>query len=90
METTEVRVGQVWEDNDHRCKGRTMRVDKIWFGIAVCTILTNSDEVQRLLDEGHDWYRGQDSRGRRTEIAVRRMRPTSTGYRLVADAPSEG
>lgn len=30
-----------------------------------------------------------DSRGRRSRILVERMRPTSTGYRLLEEAPGE-
>jgi hypothetical protein len=95
MEQPDVRVGQIYADNDPRSEGRTLRVDDVRPGtdgrpVAVCTILTNSAEVQAALDDPTSGYRGQDPRGRQTRIAVRRMAPTSTGYRLVQDAPGEG
>lgn len=85
-----VKPGQIWADNDPRCSGRTMRVDDIKFSsrmgcdVAVCTILTNADGRQRKIDQGDPWFR--DMRGTQTEVAIRRMRPTSSGYRLVAEA----
>lgn len=90
----EVRPGQVWADNDPRVAGRTLRVERLeWSSrmnctIAVCTIVTNDDYTQGLLDRPQEspWRRRHDRRGKTTEIAVRRMRPTSTGYRLVGEA----
>jgi len=90
---TEVRPGQVWADNDPRVTGRTLRVERLeWSSrqnctIAVCTIVTNDDHTQRLLDRPHEspWRNRYDRRGKTTEIAVRRMRPTSTGYRLISE-----
>lgn len=83
-----VRVGQVWADNDKRNEGRTIRVDGIeqhWMGVggltgqvphAVCTVLTPADSYP-------------DARtGHQVTIRVSRMRPTSTGYRLVSDGPT--
>ena len=40
---TTVKPGQVWADNDKRAAGRTVRVERIEDGSAVCTILTNRD-----------------------------------------------
>lgn len=76
-----VEPGQVWADNDPRSDGRTVRVDRIDDGKAVCTVLTNRTHAQRELDRGTGW--STDSRGRTTRIALSRFRPTSTGYRLV-------
>jgi hypothetical protein len=81
----DVRPGQVWADNDPRSAGRTLRVESITVGRAVCTVLTNSDSVQALLDSAAG-YRGRDVRGNTVEIEVSRFRPTSTGYRLTIDA----
>jgi hypothetical protein len=94
-DTPTVRPGQIWADNDPRATGRTLRVDEIWPGewtdrlIAVCTVLTNTDSTQRLVDDPvSSVCRPRDMRGRQTQIAVVRFaRPTSTGYRLVQDAP---
>lgn len=88
MTTTEhhVRPGQIWADNDARNEGRTLRVDRIEIhafghGVlegrvphAVCTVLTQPDDRPWALT------------GRQVTIRVSRMRPTSTGYRLVTDA----
>jgi hypothetical protein len=87
--TTEhhVRPGQTWADCDPRCEGRTLRVEaieQIWYGsgemralidYAVCLVLTRIG--------------GKPATSRRvTRIRVSNMRPTSTGYRLVADVPA--
>lgn len=82
-----VEPGQVWADNDRRSNGRTVRVDRVVNDptkgeqVAVCTVLTNSDRVQSFIGSGSNHFR--DTRGTTVRIAVRRMRPTSTGYRLV-------
>ncbi|MGI5274718.1 DUF6354 family protein [Nonomuraea sp. CA-218870] len=78
-ETPNVRPGQVWMDNDKRSEGRRVRVIEV--------------------DDTHATVVGVDIRGlpdsrnrvaaRRTRIRLDRFRPTSTGYRLVADAPEE-
>jgi hypothetical protein len=83
-----VRPGQVWADANPRQAGRTLRVERIECHIlqvgsllaevphAVCTVLTRAD--------------GDDRRtGHQVTIRVSRMRPTSTGYRLVTDVPTE-
>lgn len=76
----DVRPGQVYADNDARSAGRTIRVDAIEGDKAVCTVLTNADYYQ-----GDSWQR--DARGHSTRISLKRFKPTSTGYRLVKDAP---
>jgi hypothetical protein len=78
----DVRPDQVWADNDPRSVGRTLRVDQIEDGKATCTVLTNRDAADL-----NDW--GTDMRGRTVSIKVSRFKPTSTGYRLIKDAPSE-
>lgn len=88
-----VRVGSVWADNDWRATGRTLRVDAVDYDVrrgqrvAVCTVVTNTTHVQADLDAGRHW--AADRRGRTTRIAVERMRPTSTGYRLVSEGGAE-
>lgn len=79
-ETPEVRPGSVWADNDPRSAGRTLRIERIEDGKAVCTVLTNSDNT----DLNSPWQR--DMRGKTTRISLSRFRPTSTGYRLVRDS----
>lgn len=90
MTTTElhVRPGQIWADNDARNAGRTLRVDRIEMHTfsagalegkvpyAVCTVLTQADNYP------------QGRIGHQVTIMVSRMRPTSTGYRLVTDVPA--
>lgn len=83
-----VRPGQVWADNDARNEGRTLRVDKLghrWHTLggvygavqyAICTVLTPPDSYP------------QGRVGKQVTIRVSRMRPTSTGYRLVKDVPA--
>jgi hypothetical protein len=80
--TPEVRVGSVWADNDPRSAGRTLRVDAIDGGKAVCTILTNTDSA-------NVGWQQRDMRGKQTRISLTRFKPTSTGYRLVEDVPAE-
>lgn len=67
-----VLPGQVWADNDPRESGRTLRVDTTDTTHAVCTVLTDRTQQRP----------GQPSAGKTTRIALRRFRPTSTGYRL--------
>jgi hypothetical protein len=42
-----VPVGSVWMDCDRRCQGRAFRVDRIAYGIAHCTILTDKSGAKR-------------------------------------------
>ena len=65
-----VRVGQVWEDNDYRSRGRKLMVMRV--------------EVDPA---GREPYAEvTDTAGRRRYIKLRRFRPNSTGYMLVADS----
>ncbi|MEU5093765.1 hypothetical protein [Streptomyces sp. NPDC020996] len=73
MKRPDVRVGQVWADNDKRSEGRTVRVDEIDARYAYCTVLTAATPDGRT--------------GQRARIALERMRPTSTGYRLLDGTP---
>lgn len=81
--TPEVKPGQVWADNDWRSRGRTLRVLSIDGEHAVCEVLTLSIQQQRMVDQGSAW--ANDVRGKTRRIALRRMKPTHTGYRLVED-----
>jgi len=76
---TVIRVGQVWADNDSRGQGlrglRTLKVVAIEKGYvrrAICEVLT-------------DWDGEPPQRAREVRIKVDRMRPTSSGYRLVEE-----
>ena len=79
----DVNPGQIWADNDPRSAGRTLRVDRIEGGKAVCTTLTNVDSTQWRIDR--DDRTARDMRGRTTRISLARFRPTSTGYRPMED-----
>lgn len=83
---TDVKPGQIWADNDWRSKGRTVRVERVDPRFAYCTVLTNTDSSQTLLDR--DQRGAVDRRGKKTRILIERMRPASTGYRLLAEVPS--
>ena len=78
MRLPDVRPGQVWADNDPRCEGRTVRVERITVlrdtHVAICTVLTKA--TRATMDR---------TVGRQTVIAVRRFRPNSTGYRLITE-----
>lgn len=81
-----VRPGQVWADNDPRSAGRTLRVDAIEDGKAVCTILTNDTTTQARIDGTYHgmWaYAGrpQDRRGKTARVSLSRFKPARTGYR---------
>lgn len=71
----EIRVGQVWADNDRRSEGRTVKVVAIEMGYrprARCVVLTSAGG-------------GPARSGRETRIAVDRMRPVPSRYQLVGD-----
>lgn len=95
-EMPKVEPGQTWADCDKRAAGRTIHVDRIDGDKAVCTVLTNSDDTQKHLDayELPGRYPSgpilRDTRGKVRRISLSRFRSTSTGYRLVSDAPEEG
>jgi hypothetical protein len=83
MGAPEVRVGQVWADNDKRSQGRTLRVDHIGCEdsdgyevppYAACTVLTNKPGCRT---------------GHQVAIRLARFKPTSTGYRLVSEPEGE-
>lgn len=94
---TDVKPNQIWADNNPRSAGRTLRVDRIEGTKAVCTVLTNTDEVQERVDgtyqqetfrAGASAPRGMypsDRRGKEARISLARFKPTSSGYRLVED-----
>lgn len=81
-----IRPGQVWADNDRRCEGRTVRVDVVDGTYAYCTVLTNIAWVQQRIEAGKEQ---SDQRGTKTRLMLRRMRPTSTGWRLAQDTIRE-
>ncbi|GHE33247.1 hypothetical protein GCM10017673_40220 [Streptosporangium violaceochromogenes] len=70
-----VRVGQVWADNDRRSTGRKVRVEEIHGTHAVVVQVDSRGVVDSRMPV------------RRTRIRLDRFRPTSTGYRLITDAP---
>lgn len=81
---TPVRPGQVWADNDWRARGQTIIVRSITAGYATCEVLTERDEVLAALLVP----RRRRAVGTTTTSRLARFRPSSTGYRLVQEAPS--
>lgn len=76
MTAPEVRVGQIWADNDRRSAGRlvkVLKVDSRYAEVVAC-------------DMNGNWSPSA-LRARHTRILLTRFRPTSTGYRLVEDVP---
>jgi thioredoxin reductase len=67
----EVKVGQVWADNDPRSAGRTIKVISVGTNTVRCEVLTvaTGSSTRRL--------------GSTTMISRDRFRPTSNGYRLI-------
>jgi len=57
--------------------GRTVRVERIQAGKAVCVVLTNTDQA---------WEGQKDARGKYTRISLARFRPGSTGYRQLTES----
>ncbi len=76
IESIPVRPGQIWQDNDPRAHDRTVRVVEITDTHAIVALHT-----PRGVSDDHA------KPGRRTRIRLDRFRPTSTGYRLVQEAP---
>lgn len=71
--TTSVQPLQVWADNDPRCHGTTLVVNEVDNRWAYCTVLTPRHGSKRT--------------GHQVRIPLERMRPTSTGYRLIEEVP---
>jgi hypothetical protein len=76
----EVTVDSIW---GAYCDTRTFRVDRIEHGYAICTILTNSYEVQRQLniaeEDGRPIWNVRDMRGSVTRIRLDRFQPRRDG-----------
>ena len=79
---SDVKPGSIWADNDPRSAGRTLRVERIEGGKAVCTVLTNITPSKADLQRG---VLVSDRRGETTRISLARFKPTSSGYRLIRD-----
>lgn len=82
---TDVTAGQVYALNDPRAQGRTVEVVDVLMDRtgwkAVCKVLTNSDDVQALLDDksgtpGTRSYMPKDRRGAKTRISLTRLNTT--------------
>ncbi len=74
-----VRIGQIWEDCDKRAGGRRLRI------IEISTRSPGEDRVTaEVIQERRNGEVIAPQKRRRTQIATRRFRPNSTGYRLIA------
>lgn len=84
-EAPEVKIGQVWIDNDKRCNGRAVQVQAIQNdglydrATVVATIGTIEDGTFKPKHPT-----------RVSKILVSRMKPTSSGYRLMEQAEPVG
>jgi hypothetical protein len=87
---TQPKVGQVYADNDDRVKGRTLKVLGVGEHHSRLEVLTNSEDIQRLLDDatpGTRSYVPKDRRGKQTVIANDRLgTSTQRGFTLIKDA----
>jgi len=66
----EVKVGQIWKDNDKRGPDRYLIVCVVETEKAICLECTKN---------------GNPVTKRKTRISLSRFRPTSTGYRLISE-----
>lgn len=89
-----VQIGQVYRDTDPRMAGRTLRVAKVDDSdpapTAVLEVLTNSTDIQNLLDEdepGTRSYSPKDRRGKTTMVSVARLEE-GKAYALVEEPPT--
>jgi hypothetical protein len=73
MDQPDVRPNQVWADCDSRCKGRTVAINRVDGIYAYGVVLTNAEGAI------------VDNRGRKVRLAIQRMKPTSSGWRLVEE-----
>ena len=69
-------VGQVWADNDWRAEGRTIRLTMVDARYVHGVVVTDRKSVV------------QPTVGRPVRLLRTRLRPTSTGYRLLAPGAS--
>lgn len=79
----DVRIGQVWADNDKRSTGRHLKVIAFTDFAAAAGGKPRSAVVVLCTPNGRTIY--TNGKARRTRIKLARFRPTSTGYRLVHD-----
>ena len=80
----ELRVGQVWADNDPRAAGRTIEITELHDADA-----DHSEPYVRVrvTKVGRNVRRKEV--GEQRTIKQRRFKPTRNGYRLVSDVPAD-
>jgi len=78
-----VTPGSIWADQ--QALGRTVLVEAIDGEHAICTTLTNSQEVQRVIDLPRQvtCSNPRDMRGTTHRIKLDRFRPTCKGFVFV-------
>lgn len=80
MENADVKVGQLWQDNDKRNRApRFVRVTSI--REVVDPFKHHTYEVATC----EAWYDEAGSKSRTVQIRADRFKPTTTGYRLIED-----
>jgi len=84
-----VRPGQVWADNDPRSEGR--RIEVVRLGTHRHRYWSSGEMgyVEEVVPVALCRRVGAKKGGRLTRIRIDRFRPTTTGYRLVADTAEE-
>ncbi len=75
----EVRVGQIWADNDKRSQGRRLRVVAIEPAVPATPHHRAVPERAVVRDINEAPHKGF------TRVRLDRFRPTSNGYRLIKD-----
>lgn len=82
--TPNVRVGQVWADNDKRSAGRHVLIVAIEDG-QLAYPFPDRAVVALCTPDGRVIFSGRNGKETRTRIRLDRFRPTASGYRLVKD-----
>lgn len=84
-----VRVGQVWADNDKRSAGRHLLVVAIEPARPATVGTVPAKAVVEQCDAAGTVHRDGTGRAKRTRVRLDRLKPTSTGYRLVKDVEGQ-
>lgn len=77
---TEVKVGQIWADNDKRAAGRQLKITHVDKATPGHQLSQGYATAEVISDR-----RASVRKVRQTCILLSRFRPTATGYRLVKD-----
>lgn len=90
-----VRVGQVWADNDPRAAGRRVKVLRLYIVQEHPRTGRYQRDYSRKVDvpfaecevvAERPGRIGASTLGRKVQIRTERMKPTTTGYRLIEES----